>query len=242
VTRTDVHGQPVGEDVPGWTPRPRVRAVALAGRYVALEPLTSAHAAPLHAALGRPEDDALWTYRAQARPVDLPAMQALVAEHLAAAPGLETMVVVPAGDVACGLLSCTRIEPDHGQVEVAGVLYARRLQRTRAATEAVHLVMTHAFDDLGYRRFEWKCDALNEPSRRAALRLGFTFEGVFRRHMVTRGRSRDTAWFSVTVDEWSAVRSAHRAWLAPANFDAEGRQRTRLDAGGHRGDEGPGTA
>jgi Acetyltransferase (GNAT) domain len=121
-----------------------------------------------------------------------------------------------------------RIDPATGQVEIAGVLYARTLQRTRAATEAIHLTMRHAFDDLGYRRFEWKCDSLNEPSQRAALRLGFRYEGRFRHHMVTRGCNRDTDWFSVTDAEWPAVRAAHERWLDPSNFDADGRQLVAL--------------
>ena len=110
------------------------------------------------------------------------------------------------------------------------MLYARSLQRTCAATEAIHLLMRYAFEDLGYRRFEWKCDSLNEPSRRAAARLGFTYEGRFRHHMVTKGRNRDTDWFSVTDAEWPAVRAAHEAWLDPANFDENGEQRTALSS------------
>jgi RimJ/RimL family protein N-acetyltransferase len=137
-------------------------------------------------------------------------------------------VLRPVGGAPSGIASYTRIDPATGQIEVAGVLFARSLQRTRAATEAIHLLMRHAFDDLGYRRFEWKCDSLNEPSRRAAARLGFTYEGRFRQHMVTKGRNRDTDWFSVTDTEWPAVRGGHEAWLDPANFDGDGRQRTAL--------------
>ena len=116
-----------------------------------------------------------------------------------------------------------RIEPDHGQVEIAGVLYAKTLQRTRAATEAIHLSMRHAFDDLGYRRFEWKCDSLNEPSRRAAARLGFTYEGRFRNHMVTKGRNRDTDWFSVTDAEWPrSGRPTSAGWTRPTSTPRDG--------------------
>ena len=115
-------------------------------------------------------------------------------------------------------------------MEIAGVLFSRRLQRTRAATEAVHLTMRYAFDDLGYRRFEWKCDSLNKPSRRAARRLGFRYEGRFRHHMVTKGRNRDTDWFSVTDTEWPEVHAAHRTWLDPGNFDADGCQRMSLSS------------
>ena len=143
-------------------------------------------------------------------------------------PDLLTFVLVPRGGTPSGIASFTRIDPATGQVEVAGVLYARSLQRTRAATEAIHLLMLYAFEDLGYRRFEWKCDSLNEPSRRAAARLGFTYEGRFRHHMVTKGRNRDTDWYSVTDAEWPAVRAAHERWLDPANFDEAGCQLSRL--------------
>jgi RimJ/RimL family protein N-acetyltransferase len=126
------------------------------------------------------------------------------------------------------MVTFTRVEPLHGQVEVAAVIFARALQRTTAATEAIHLSMRYAFEELGYRRFEWKCDSLNEPSRRAAVRLGFVYEGRFRHHMVTKGRNRDTDWFSVTDAEWPTVKAAHEKWLDPANFDTAGRQRARL--------------
>jgi len=154
-------------------------------------------------------------------------MTELIARTLAA-PDLLTFALVPRGGRPSGLASYTRLDPATGQVEVAGVLFARSLQRTRAATESIHLLMRYAFDELGYRRFEWKCDSLNEPSRRAADRLGFTYEGRFRHHMVTKGRNRDTDWFSVTDAEWPAVRAAHEAWLDPANFDEDGVQLSRL--------------
>jgi RimJ/RimL family protein N-acetyltransferase len=123
-----------------------------------------------------------------------------------------------------------RIEPSHRCLEVGDILFAPALQRTRAATEAMYLMAAHAFDDLHYRRYEWKCDALNAPSRRAAIRLGFTFEGIFRRHMIVKGRSRDTAWFSIVDAEWPVRKAEFERWLDPANFDADGRQRTSLNA------------
>ncbi|GAB2460256.1 GNAT family protein [Nocardioides hungaricus] len=226
---TNAFDQPVGDLVSDWSPRPWPAPVRLEGRYVVLEPLAVAHAEALHAALCGPDDRPLWTYRPTEPPGDVPAMEALIREHLEA-PGLETFALVPAGRQVQGIASFTRIEPAHGQVEIAGVLYSRALQRTRAATEAIHLTMRYAFDTLGYRRFEWKCDALNEPSRRAAARLGLRYEGRFRNHMVTKGRNRDTDWFSVTAEEWPAVRATHEAWLDPANFDADGLQRVSLGA------------
>jgi RimJ/RimL family protein N-acetyltransferase len=121
-----------------------------------------------------------------------------------------------------------RITPEHGVIEIGHIWFASALQRTRQATEAIYLLARHAFDDLGYRRFEWKCDSLNQPSRRAAERFGFVFEGVFRQHMVIKDRNRDTAWFSILDGEWPLVRAAFEAWLAPENFDEEGRQRRPL--------------
>jgi RimJ/RimL family protein N-acetyltransferase len=125
---------------------------------------------------------------------------------------------------AAGFASFMRMEPAHGVIEVGNILLSPVLQRTTAATEAMYLMARHVFDDLGYRRYEWKCNAENEPSRRAALRLGFTFEGIFRQHMIVKGRNRDTAWFSILDHEWPARKAAFESWLNPANFDAKGHQ------------------
>ena len=129
---------------------------------------------------------------------------------------------------AAGYASYMRIDPAQGVVEVGNILLSPRLQRTTAATEAMYLMARHVFEDLGYRRYEWKCNAANEPSRRAALRLGFTFEGIFRQHLVVKDRNRDTAWFSMLDTEWPARKQAFESWLAPANFDADGRQHQPL--------------
>ncbi|GAA1522759.1 GNAT family N-acetyltransferase [Nocardioides humi] len=233
MAQVNEHGQAVGDPVPGWEPRPWPEPVVLEGRYVTVEPLTSARYADLFAATCGPGDADLWTYRPIPRPGSLAELWMHLAAHLDD-PAMATFALVPlegaAAGAAAGLASYQRIEPAHGQVEVAGVLLGRVLQRTRAATEALHLLMRHAFDDLGYRRFEWKCDSLNEPSRRAALRLGFIEEGRFRHHMVTQGRNRDTDWFSVTDAEWPRVRAAHERWLDPGNFDDAGWQRASLGA------------
>ena len=135
---------------------------------------------------------------------------------------------VRVGGRAAGVMSLVRIDPANGSIEIGAVIFGVGLVRTPASTEAQRLLMGHVFDDLGYRRLEWKCDALNAPSRRAALRLGYTFEGVFRQALVVKGRNRDTAWFSVVDGAWPAVRERLDAWLDPANFDAAGRQRHRL--------------
>ncbi|MCX6400188.1 MAG: GNAT family protein [Propionibacteriales bacterium] len=220
-------GQQVGDVIPGWEPRPWPEPVAIEGRHVRVVPLSSAWYADLFEACCGPDDDPLWTYRPIERPRSLQDLWMHLADHLGT-PGMETWALVPtegeAPGRAAGVAAFMRIEPLHGQVEVAGVLFAQRLQRTRAATEAIHLLMRYAFDELGYRRFEWKCDSLNEPSRVAAARLGFTYEGRFRNHIVTKGRNRDTDWFSVTAEEWPVVRAAHEQWLDPTNFDADGQQ------------------
>jgi RimJ/RimL family protein N-acetyltransferase len=141
------------------------------------------------------------------------------------------LAIVPADSAkAAGWASYMRIKPAHGVIEVGNVLFSPALQRTRAATEAMYLMARHVFEDLGYRRYEWKCNAKNEPSCRAALRLGFTFEGIFRQHMVVKGCNRDTAWFSMLDCEWPARKRAFEAWLEPENFDDAGKQRRALSA------------
>ncbi|MBS4751489.1 GNAT family N-acetyltransferase [Nocardioides sp. zg-ZUI104] len=224
-------GQQVGDLVVGWEPRPWPAPVTLTGQHVTVEPLGSARYADLFATTCGPDDADLWTYR----PVPRPGSLAELWMHLAGLleePDLVPFALVPqtgpAAGKAAGIACYARIVPAHGQVEIAHVLLSRDLQRTTAATEALHLLARHALDDLGYRRLEWKCDSLNEPSRKAAARLGFTYEGRFRNHMVTQGRSRDTDWFSITDAEWPALRAAHEHWLDPGNFTADGTQRSSL--------------
>jgi RimJ/RimL family protein N-acetyltransferase len=229
VPEANEYGQLVGDQI-DWGPRPRPEPVILSGAYVVVEPLDVAHASALHAALCGSEDRPTWTYRSTEPPHDIAAMAALIEAHLGDAD-LVTFALVPRGGPAEGIASFMRIDPATGQVEIAGVLFSRRLQRTRAATEAVHLTMRYAFDDLGYRRFEWKCDSANEPSRRAAVRLGFTYEGRFRNAMVYQGRNRDTDWFSITDAEWPAIKAALERWLSPDNFDRTGNQRRPLRVG-----------
>ena len=225
--------RPVGPVLPGWRPRPLPSAVTMTGRWVRLEPVAVEHAEPLLGALCGPYDAPLCTSRATNPPADLAGMVVLL-RPLVEHPQARTFAIVPSDPAAhrpqraAGLATYWRVEPAHGVVEISSVLFARHLQRTRAATEAMHLMIAQAVDGWGYRRVEWKCDALNEPSRRAAARLGFTYEGRFRQHMVTKGRSRDTDWFAIVDGEWPAVRAEHERWLHPANFHEDGRQRTRL--------------
>ncbi|GAA1773215.1 GNAT family protein [Nostocoides vanveenii] len=221
-------GQPIGPAVPGWTPRPAIEPVTLTGRHVRLEPLTQAHAGLLYAPMVTESDPRIWTYYPHPPRMTWPEFGAYVAGllHLPAAVPLAVRGPDGAGlGVACYL----RIDPANGSAEVGGIVYASALQRTTAATEAMVLMMQHVFDDLGYRRYEWKCDSLNEPSRAAAARLGFTYEGRFRQAAVYKERNRDTDWFSITDAEWPALRSAYAAWLDRANFDDAGRQVRTLE-------------
>lgn len=214
--RTNEHGQPVGDPVPGWTPRPLPTPVVLEGRWVRLEPLDQAHAANLYAATCGVGREQHWTYL----PAEMPPSPAAFDEYVETRIGWRdnvSLVVVPRGRGAAGVASLMRADPANGAVEVGHILFGGPLQRTTAATEAIWLLARHVFG-LGYRRFEWKCDSLNGPSRSAATRFGFTFEGVFRQALVTKGRNRDTAWFSITDDDWPGLGSAYERWLDPANF------------------------
>lgn len=227
MTRTNEHGQPVGDPV-DWTPRAAPSRVRLQGRYAALEPVAEEHAPALLDSLAGADDAPLWTYRPDDPPADLAAMRERVGRWADDPVNLTWALVPTATGRAAGVASFYRIDPAHGSVEIAAVLFSRALQRTREATESVVRLAAYAFEELGYRRLEWKLDSHNAPSAAAARRLGFSYEGRFRNAMVYRGRSRDTDWFAMTDGDWPALRAAYDAWLDPANFDAHGAQRTRL--------------
>jgi RimJ/RimL family protein N-acetyltransferase len=210
-------------------PAPRPEHVTLKGRKVTLAPLTPAHAEPLFAASRGRENDGLWTYLFNGPFADLAAFAADVEAKSKAADPLYFAVLDNASGRPVGYQSLMRIDPANRVIEVGGILYTPLMQGTIGSTEAQYLFARYVFEDLGYRRYEWKCNDRNQPSRRAATRLGFTFEGVFRQHMIVKSRSRDTAWFSMLDHEWPARRAAFEAWLAPENFDAEGRQKRRLE-------------
>jgi RimJ/RimL family protein N-acetyltransferase len=228
--RRNAHGQRIGRAV-DWTPATRPDdTVVLEGRGVRLEPAGAQHVDDLHAALCREDDEPLWTYLPWERPRDRDELAAIV-ERGAADRGQVRYAIVPVETGrAAGFCSLMRIDEEMGSIEVGGIALGRQLQRSRAATEAMALLMRHVFDDLGYRRYEWKCDSLNGPSRRAAIRLGFIWEGRFRNAVVVKGRNRDTDWFSITDREWPRVSRALDDWLDDRNFDAAGRQRVRLAA------------
>jgi RimJ/RimL family protein N-acetyltransferase len=201
----------------------------LQGRHVDLEPLSaSRHGAQLFDAIGSREHDGLWTYMFDGPFPDRAAFDASIQRLATSDNPLCYAIVDRVSRLAAGRAALMRIKPAHRVIEVGNIVYSPWLQRTRAATEAMYLLGCYVFDTLGYRRYEWKCHALNEPSRAAALRLGFTFEGIFRQHMIVKGHSRDTAWYSMIDSEWPARRARFERWLAPENFDGQARQRTRL--------------
>ena len=208
-------------------PCPRPGRAVLEGRYVRLEPLALCHADGLLAASA---DAKSFDYLFDVPPRDLEDLESWIGQKAKSEDPLFHAVVEKATGVAGGRQTFMRIVPEHGVIEIGNILWGPPIARTRVATEALFLSAKHVFEDLGYRRFEWKCNNLNEPSKAAAKRFGFTFEGVFRQHMWAKGANRDTAWFAMIDKDWPRIRAAYERWLAPQNFDAAGRQRSRLEA------------
>jgi RimJ/RimL family protein N-acetyltransferase len=216
---------PVGPPVDA-KPAPRPYAISLCGRFGSVERLAaSRHGDALWA--GLKGHDWLWTYMAYGPFAEKPAFAAWLGEREKLADPFYYAIVDLAGR-ALGLATLMSIRPDMRVIEVGHIMLGPPLQRSPLATEAQFLLARYCFEMLGYRRYEWKCDALNAASRRAALRLGFAFEAIFRNHMIVKGRNRDTAWFAMTDAGWPARKAAFERWLAPANFDADGRQKARL--------------
>jgi RimJ/RimL family protein N-acetyltransferase len=230
-TRTNELGQPIGEPVPGFHGSVNPEGETLEGRFCRLEKLDAArHAADLCDALMVDGADALWTYLPEEPPASRAEIEAW-AERASRSEDPLFYGLVDKGSGRCvGRAAFMRVAPAAGSIEVGSILFSPRLQRTAMATEAMFLMMQHAFEDLGYRRYEWKCDSLNEPSRRAAERFGFSYEGLFRQALVYKGRNRDTAWFSIIDRDWPAIRQGYQHWFDPANFDANGRQKQTLAA------------
>lgn len=218
--------RPVGPLVPNWTPPPAPTQMVLQGRYCRLEPLVAEdHAALLFNAFV--EQDHLFDYLPTG-PFHSAAQYHRWVKEATADPSTLFFVVYDIEKAAyLGVLSFLRIAPEAGSIEVGNINFSKAMQQSAVSTEAIYLAMKWVFE-AGYRRFEWKCNALNRPSRRAAQRLGFSYEGVFRQAMVVKGRNRDTAWFAIIDSEWPALKEAYRVWLDPANFDAQGQQRERL--------------
>ena len=206
-------------------PCPRPARSVLEGRYARLEPVAAVHAEGL---LTASVDAKSFDYLFDVPPKGLEDMRAWVAKSAAAEDLVVHAVVDKATGIAGGRQSLMRIVPEHGVIEIGNILWGPAIARTRVATEALYLAAKYVFDELGYRRFEWKCNNLNEPSKAAAKRFGFTFEGVFRQHMWSKGANRDTAWFAMIDKDWPRIRAAYERWLEPQNFNAAGHQRARL--------------
>jgi RimJ/RimL family protein N-acetyltransferase len=214
-----------------WAQATSPGRIALNGELVRLEVLDPGrHAESLYTSSHAPDAGRLWDHLPYGPFASQVEFTAWLDGCAASADPLFFAVVDWTTMRALGMASFLRMVPEHGVIEIGHIWFAPVLQRTRQATEAIFLLARSAFDELGYRRLEWKCDSLNEPSRRAATRFGFTYEGVFRQHMIVKGRNRDTAWFSMTDGEWPSRRAAFEAWLAPENFDEAGRQRQSLSA------------
>lgn len=202
--------------------------IVLEGRYVRLEPLDSKHAADLHEVSTMPGGVERFRWLFTGAPGSVQDMEARIEQAKAVSDPSYVAVIDKQSGKAVGQQGWMRIRPEHGSIEIGGIYWGLPMARTPLATEALFLFARHAFDDLGYRRFEWKCNNRNEPSKAAATRFGFQFEGVFRQDMIIKGESRDTAWFSIVDSEWPAMRAEYERWLSPDNFDADGQQNSKL--------------
>lgn len=219
------YGQTIGDVVRGWTPRPRPGNVTLTGRTCRVEPLNSVkHTNDLFNAYQLAPDGRDWTYMAEEKFTELGPFQKYI-ERIAkeSDPKFYAVIDLITGK-AVGMLSYSRIIPVNGSIEIDWITFSPLLQKTIQSTEAHYLLMAYAFDELGYRRYEWNCDSGNIPSRKAAERLGFSFEGIWRNEAVYKGRNKDLVWFSIIAKEWPIVKAAFEEWLKPENFDSQGKQ------------------
>ncbi|MFJ7356755.1 GNAT family N-acetyltransferase [Phyllobacterium sp. NPDC097923] len=217
-------------DLKDWTPRPLPAREAIEGRYVTLEPLDAArHGDGLYEASSVADAADRFRYLFETPAGDRPAFDAWLEKVSASKAPLFFAVIDKASGAVAGRQTLMRIDPTFGVIEIGNIYWGPLISRKPAATEAQYLFASYIFDTLGYRRYEWKCNNANEPSKRAAERFGFTFEGVFRQHMVQKGENRDTAWYSIIDSEWPALKAAYQAWLSPDNFDADGLQIRRLE-------------
>ena len=215
-------------DLADWSARTRPAQAPMEGRYVRLEPLKQGHADTLYQAASADGAEDRFRWLVETPPRDRAEFDAWIRTASASTDPLFFAVIDKATGRAEGRQALMRIDQAHGVIEIGNIMWGPALRRTRAATEALYLFADHVFA-LGYRRFEWKCNDLNTPSKRAAIRFGFQPEGVFRQHMVVKGASRDTAWFAMTDGDWLRLRPSYQAWLSPDNFDTRGRQRRRLE-------------
>ena len=220
---------PVGVALPGWKPREAPPRTAMVGRFCRLEPLDAdKHAADLFAANQLDVEGRNWTYLFVGPFAEFESYRAWLGQMEKSADPLFHTIIDQASNKPVGVATFMRIDRGNGVIEVGNINYSPLLQKKPAATEAMFLMMRRVFAELGYRRYEWKCDALNAPSRAAALRLGFHYEGLFRQAVIYKGRNRDTTWFSIIDSEWPQLKRAYETWLAPDNFDAAGKQKRSL--------------
>lgn len=218
----------MSEDLSNWTPRPRPERKALDGRYVRLEPLSAAkHGDGLFEAAT--SEGERFKYLFEDAPATRAEMQPWLEKVEASEDPMFFAVIDKATGKVAGRQALMRIDPTFGVAEIGNIYWGPLVSRKPAATEAHYLFMKYIFDDLGYRRWEWKCNNGNEPSKRAAERFGYSFEGVFRQHMVQKGKNRDTAWYSIIDKEWPGLKKAYDGWLDPSNFDSDGKQKRRLE-------------
>lgn len=223
--------QSIGTALPGWTPRQAPPRAVMQGRFCRLEPLQAAcHAEDLFAANQLDTAGHNWTYLFVGPFADFAGYRAWLEQVESSADPMFFAIIDEATSKAVGVATFMRIDCANGVIEVGNINYSPLLQRKPAATEAMFLMMQRVFDELGYRRYEWKCDSLNAPSRAAALRLGFQYEGLFRQAVVYKGRNRDTAWFSIIDRDWPKLKTAYERWLSPENFEPAGLQRRSLGA------------
>jgi RimJ/RimL family protein N-acetyltransferase len=230
---TTVNPSLVGEIVdPSSSPRPR--RATFEGRTISLVPLNAQeHLDSLWASTGGPQNEHLWTYMFEDPFQNRSSFEAYLQRKEESNDPLYYSIIDKASGDAVGWAAYMRMKPLHRVIEVGSIMFSPRIRRTIGATEAMYIMAKYAFEDMNYRRYEWKCDALNMPSRRAALRLGFTYEGLFRQHMVVKGRNRDTAWYSMLDSEWPLRKRAFEQWLDPANFNSSGQQRISLSELNH---------
>ncbi len=218
----------LSDDLSNWTPRPRPERKVLDGRYVRLEPLSAAkHGDGLFAASD--SEDARFQYLFEVAPKTRAEMQLWLEKVEPSEDPMFFAVIDKATGKVAGRQALMRIDNAFGVAEIGSIYWGPLVSRRPAATEAHYLFMRYIFDELGYRRWEWKCNNDNLPSKKAAERFGYSFEGIFRQHMVAKGKNRDTAWFSIIDKEWPALKAAYEAWLDPANFDGDGNQKRRLE-------------
>lgn len=222
-------GQPIGAPVPDWQGCPAIPHTPMQGRTCDVVPLVADHAAGLHAAFAADDTGTLWTYMPEGPFQTNADYAAWVAKAVGSRDPLFFTILNKTNGAPLGVASYLRIQPANGVVEVGYITFSPAMKQTAIATEAMFLMMKRAFD-LGYRRYEWKCDALNTPSRNAAARLGFSYDGLFQQALVYKGRNRDTAWFSILDGDWPQIKAAFERWLDPDNFDTNGRQRAPLEA------------